>query len=439
MGCAIQGKRPECKAPAPAKAIAPRVTPANAKDARPFAVLTLEKSEPDRTLPVPLDLRTIYAVAAATSIILGLLQLSAFATGRFGRWPLWWGLSSLLIGTGIVLAVLRGTLPDMISMGLANTLAWAGYLLVLVSVRSFAGLRTRPSHYLVAVIAPMSLLMWWIEPGGFPRRAALVALLWACCDAAVTREGFRLATRGGLRSAWILVALFLPTSILFVIRAVLAWNGHFGEELFPSQPVPMHWTAVGAAALVLARGNALLLLAAERSASQLAALAQHDPLTGAKNRSGLERAVAALARDGDLPRRAALLLIDIDHFKRLNDTHGHAAGDEILRLFADVARSQLRDGDVIARHGGDEFVVMLPGLGLQEGVRVAERLRQAFAGALAARPDLPSAPTLSIGVTEGDATSQPLDQLLQDADGALYRSKRLGRDRVQSRQDEQVG
>lgn len=388
---------------------------------------------------MPLDLRTIYAVAAATSIILGLLQLSAFATGRFGRWPLWWGLSSLLIGTGIVLVVLRGTLPDLISMGLANTIAWAGYLLVLVSVRSFAGLQTKLSHYLAAVIAPMILLVAWIEPGGFSRRAALVALLWACCDAAVSREGFRLATRGGLRSAWILVALFLPTSLLFLVRAVLALLGHFGDELFPPTPVALHWTAVGASALVLARGNALLLLAAERSAGQLAALAQHDPLTGAKNRSGLESAVATLAQGGEQPRRAALLLIDIDHFKTLNDTHGHAVGDAILRLFADVARSQLREGDVIARHGGDEFVVMLPGLGLQEGVRVAERLRQAFASALAIRADLPGTPTLSIGVTEGDASEQRLDQLLKDADGALYRSKRLGRDRVQTRQDEQVG
>ncbi len=385
-----------------------------------------------------IDLRTIYAVAAATSLILGLLQLSAFATGRFGRWPLWWGLSSLLIGTGVVLVVLRGTVSDAISIGLANTLTWAGYLLVLVSVRSFAGLRTKPWHYAVGLAAPMILLILWIEPSGFSRRVALVALLMGCCDAAVAREGFRLARTSGLRSAWILVALFLPTSIFFLLRAVLALNGHLGDELFPPHPVPMHWAAAGAAALVLARGNALLLLAAERSSSQLAALAESDPLTGAMNRSGLERAVAALSGHTGRPQRAALLLIDIDHFKTLNDTHGHAAGDEILRLFADTARSQLRQGDIVARHGGDEFVVMLPGLGLQEGMRVAERLRQAFAGALAARPELPGAPTLSIGVAAGDTDSQPFDQLLQDADSALYRSKRLGRNRVQTRQEAPV-
>lgn len=385
---------------------------------------------------MPLDLRTIYAVAAATSIILGMLQLSAFATGRFGRWPLWWGLSSLLIGVGIVLVVLRGTLPDLISMGLANTLAWAGYLLVLVSVRSFAGLHTKLSHYLAAVIGPMILLVAWMEPGGFPQRAALVALLWACCDAAVTREGITLAIQGQLRSAWILVALYLPTSILFLIRAILAWNGHFGDELFPPNPVPLHWTAVAGSALVLARGNALLLLSAERSEKRLAALAQQDPLTGAKNRSGLEQAVTTLVRESERPRRAALLLVDIDHFKTLNDTHGHAAGDEILRLFADVARSQLRESDVVARHGGDEFVVVLPGLGLNEGMGVAERLRKAFAAALTAHPGLTVTSTLSIGVTEGDIVSRPLEQMLQDADSALYRSKRLGRDRVQAQHEE---
>ena len=387
---------------------------------------------------MPLDLRTIYAVTAATSIILGFMQLGAFATGRFGRWPLWWGLSSLLIGAGVALVVLRGQISDVISIGLANTLTWAGYLLVLVSVRSFAGLRTLTAFYVIAVAVPAVLLLLWIEPAGFPKRAALMGLLMSCCDLAVAREGVRLARRDGLRSAWILVALFLPTTGLFLMRSIVALSGNLGSEMFPPDPRAIDWVAVGGTALLLARGSALLLMAAEQTGRQLATLAQHDPLTGAMNRSGLARAVAALSGPGGRSRRAALLLIDIDHFKTLNDTHGHAAGDKILRLFAEVARTQLRDSDVVARHGGDEFAILLPGLGLDEAMRVAERLRGAFATASSALPGLECTPTLSIGVTESDAASKTLDMLLQDADGALYRSKRLGRDRVQSCQDEQV-
>ncbi|PZN99270.1 MAG: GGDEF domain-containing protein [Hyphomicrobiales bacterium] len=382
-----------------------------------------------------LDLRTIYAVAAATSIILGCMQLCALATGRFERWPLWWGLSSLLIGFGMMLTVFRGVIPDAASIVLANTLTWAGYLLVLVSVRSFGGLRNRPGFYVAAVAGASFLLMLWIEPEGFAKRAALVSLLLGCCDIAVVREGVGLARREKLRSAWILVALFLPTAGLFLTRAVFAITGELGTELFPPGQVPLQWAAVGAAGLLVIRSNALMLLATERSRNQLVALARHDNLTGAMNRGGLEGAVAGLVGRQRRPRRVALLLIDIDHFKALNDTHGHAAGDEILKLFANVARQQLRSDDILARQGGDEFAVVLPGLGLSEAMRVAERLRVAFTTALPQRPGLDQPPTLSIGVTEGDAASQTLDALLRDADEALYRSKRMGRNRVQPRLD----
>jgi len=130
--------------------------------------------------------------------------------------------------------------------------------------------------------------------------------------------------------------------------------------------------------------------------------------------------------------RVSVLLVDIDHFKLLNDTHGHAAGDEILRVFANAVRGQLRSGDFLARQGGDEFAIILPNVGVREAVRVAERIRGVFKDALAEFGNLPGPPTLSIGVAENDLRGRSLDQLLAEADEALYRAKRLGRDRVQA-------
>ncbi|SEK29683.1 diguanylate cyclase (GGDEF) domain-containing protein [Bosea lupini] len=378
-----------------------------------------------------LDLRTIYLAGALTCVILGLVQLSAYATGRFERWPLWWGLSNILIGLGLIGVGLRGIIPDIVSIPLANTVSWIGYLLILFGVRSFAGRPARLPLYLLAVAAAALPLFLWNEPDGFVKRVVLVAVLVMACDMLLVREGLLLWRRERLASGAILAALFAPTVVLFAIRGYLAAIGQLGTELFPANDANQ-WVAATGTAFLLLRGSALLLLAAERNRNTLVAIAQHDPLTGAMNRSGLERAMARIATDaGKRPGRLTLLLIDIDHFKSLNDTHGHAAGDRILQLFAEAARSELRASDVLARHGGDEFVALLPHMSTRDAVRVANRIRSAFGRALADRDGVTLQPTLSIGVAEGNAASNELEALLEQADKALYRSKRLGRDRVQ--------
>jgi diguanylate cyclase (GGDEF)-like protein len=380
---------------------------------------------------VLLDLRTIYLAGALTCVILGLVQLSAYATGRFERWPLWWGLSNILIGLGLIGVGLRGIIPDILSIPLANTVSWIGYLLILFGVRSFAGRPARLPLYLLAVAAAALPLFLWNEPDGFVKRVVLVAVLVMACDMLLVREGLLLWRRERLASGAILAALFAPTVVLFAIRGYLAATGQLGTELFPANDANQ-WVAATGTAFLLLRGSALLLLAAERNRNTLVAIAQHDPLTGAMNRSGLERAMARIATDaGKRPGRLTLLLIDIDHFKSLNDTHGHAAGDRILQLFAEAARSELRASDVLARHGGDEFVALLPHMSTRDAVRVANRIRSAFGRALAGRDGVTLQPTLSIGVAEGNAASNELEALLEQADEALYRSKRLGRDRVQ--------
>jgi diguanylate cyclase (GGDEF)-like protein len=184
--------------------------------------------------------------------------------------------------------------------------------------------------------------------------------------------------------------------------------------------------AVSAVAFIMLRSMAMVLMAAERSRNQLTELAHHDPLTGALNRGGLAQHLPAL---GSQP--VSLLIIDIDHFKQLNDRHGHAAGDDMLRLFASVSRGIMRSNDLLARQGGDEFLAVLKNVSREDAVAIAERIRLAFAAAVMQRPDLVVFPTLSIGVAARSESGGDFERLVQKADEALYRSKREGRNRVE--------
>ncbi|MDG1583202.1 GGDEF domain-containing protein [Pseudomonas sp. GOM6] len=160
---------------------------------------------------------------------------------------------------------------------------------------------------------------------------------------------------------------------------------------------------------------------------QLEDLVATDELTGLYNRRHFLR--LALRELGALGhgRQHGLALIDLDHFKRINDVHGHAAGDRVLQTFAAVARACLRDGDVLARYGGEEFVLLLPNTDADQFTTCCERLREAFARAEPLGVQVHNL-SLSAGMTllsEGD----DLDEALQRADQALYRAKRGGRNR----------
>ncbi len=193
-------------------------------------------------------------------------------------------------------------------------------------------------------------------------------------------------------------------------------------EIEQRQQLDQRYTEISEANIVLECQRYQLELANER----LAALATTDGLTGLLNhRSFQELLDGAIARADRSGEPLSLLLLDVDHFKRFNDDLGHQAGDAVLKGLASVLSRACREGDMIARYGGEEFVVVMPGLGADGAVDVAERLRLSIETA----PWTDRGVTASIGV----ATFVPADskgELIRAADGALYRSKHSGRNRV---------
>ena len=164
----------------------------------------------------------------------------------------------------------------------------------------------------------------------------------------------------------------------------------------------------------------------QRRHDDLRHAADHDALTGLLNRTGLARLNEELeTRERLQGFPYVLALLDVDHFKQINDRHGHLFGDRALRAVADAVQRAIRGDDIAVRYGGEEFLVVLPGTRLDAGSDVAERIRLQVLAA-----GLPVPVTVSIGIADGDPSRDSLEAVLDRADQALYRAKAGGRNRV---------
>lgn len=203
------------------------------------------------------------------------------------------------------------------------------------------------------------------------------------------------------------------------------------------QPYPVPYTLIDrilfleVVLLLFITALCTVILVAERLQKELTYQARTDPLTGTLNRRGYqelaERELLKASRSG---RPFAVLVADIDHFKRLNDTYGHAAGDMVLQYFCALLNRVLRQTDILARLGGEEFVIMLPETPPLEAMDVAERLRRTVQDTPMTFQEFMIPITVSIGVAHFPDASDSLDGLQAFADSALYRAKKSGRNSV---------
>jgi diguanylate cyclase (GGDEF)-like protein len=176
----------------------------------------------------------------------------------------------------------------------------------------------------------------------------------------------------------------------------------------------------------------LLAMAKERTELRHRTAAMVDSLTGIANRRAfLQEATLLAKRHEGNPRPTAVLLIDLDHFKSINDRFGHAIGDRVLEVFADAARQSVRATDLIGRLGGEEFAAVLRDTGADKAVAAAERIRECFARCAQDVDGRPVCATVSIGLVHCEERVLDVPELLAQADQALYFAKERGRNRVE--------
>ncbi|MBP2272207.1 diguanylate cyclase (GGDEF)-like protein [Pseudomonas sp. BP6] len=234
-----------------------------------------------------------------------------------------------------------------------------------------------------------------------------------------------------------LVSLLTLTAGSTLIVAVAQNLMHFSVPQSEPGVTTLMSARLGIAMLVL--GPLVVACVSQANRSLMARLAHQatvDHLTGVLTRSAFTRRANALLESRQQHAQAlplTLMMLDVDHFKSINDAHGHAVGDQVLRQFAGTLQDQLHNDELLARLGGEEFVVMLPGLAPERATFTAERLRRAIQDLHVVQADQRLQITVSIGVAgcDADMPAPGLDELLASADQALYRAKARGRNRVE--------
>lgn len=342
-----------------------------------------------------------------------------------------WTLSYLCGFFFTVILLLREQLPEGVSVLLAQSMVGVMGYLSFLGARAYMG-RGRLWHgYGVAAIVLLvgvSAYLTVVQP-----QFGLRFLLSSWGSAAFYLLTARILTQGGMQTYPVryLVAMAAAGHAVFLLLRPLVFR--LGDALAPDADLilalPQLIILEAIVAMVLI-GFGMLMLTNEFTSSALRRLAEVDPLTSVFNRRAfltlLDKAISQARR---AQSGLHVLVIDLDHFKRINDTWGHKCGDDVLRHFVGVAASCLRNEDVMGRLGGEEFAIVLPQADAAGAAAVAERLRTLVASQPAKTEHGPIALTVSVGVTQCVA-AESSETALQRADQAMYRAKELGRNQV---------
>lgn len=378
-----------------------------------------------------LHLPTLLVVSVFIFFLMGLLTLHAWLRESRERPLAYLGSMMLLATVGVVLVSWRHEGADFVPVVFGNVVLLFSAALNWTAMRVFAG----RSPHVPGMLAGAGL---WVALCLVPPfyqsmtvRVTVYSLLAGGYGALTALEFWR--SRRSLEVAYLpALALTLLHTCFYAVRSVIDQGLGLAQALKGDGEGVPFFSFMLFESMVYVIGIAFVTLAMvkERVERRFKAAAFCDALTGIGNRRAFMVNGELLLADGRRQGASvALLLCDLDNFKRLNDAFGHQTGDQALIAFSQVLAQALRENDVFARIGGEEFACLLATVDEQEAVHVAERIRMAFAGLPLLEPGLLS---VSIGVVTSQTLGYDLSRLLSQADEALYQAKGKGRNRVQT-------
>lgn len=377
------------------------------------------------------EVNTLFLLTIDVEAILGLLLLLVWVQNTRVVAVAWWATAHLMRAGSVMLYGLYGSVPDLISIDLSNVFLFSSFGVTWNGARVFNGRAALPGSLIAGAVLWLFASQWPGFETGLEMRGSLSSLIIAAY-AWLTAYEFWRGRNEPLVSRWPAIVLFLTHGMMFLLRTPLNAFLH-GKDT--DNVLASAWLSVlslESFLMTIATAFILLAMSKERTELRHKTAAMTDPLTGLLNRRAfLQDAQALLRQQIGRDRPIGVLLIDLDHFKSINDRFGHATGDKVLQIFARTTQANLRQTDIVGRLGGEEFVVVLADASADNAYLVADRLRNAFAMAAAAVDGQALHATASIGVSVIIDPAQDLAKLITLADQALYLAKARGRNRVE--------
>ncbi len=353
-----------------------------------------------------------------------------------------WRVGTLLQAAAAVLLALQISLPSGIVLPLANACISLGLFAYLRSICQFCGRRVPPVFLLPVIFVPLSVYWFTVVSPNLNARIILVSLAMSILQFSSAWYLRVYTQRGKSTSRSVLAFIFLLLGLFMLFRVVyFLFNPIRANTMLDSANWMNIVTPLVVAILPVIGTTAYLLMCSDRIRRQWETAASTDYLTSLANRRTVslagDRAFHSAQRHG---KALSVALIDVDHFKGVNDRYGHDSGDLALKHIADMLQKASRKEDLLGRHGGEEFVVLLDQTDREQSVQAAERLRLGVSDQVMKIGSHSIPMTVSIGLATLESGDKNFNDLLRRADQALYAAKANGRNRVEAaKEDSTVG